>query len=136
MSMINNINYNDPTVEKVNNYLKDNKGMYDNKGKFFDSYLFNKKFDDYIKKSTENRLLSEKVKLYDLDQINNIQIAPYELPLNKLLINLKDVWFDFFDNIINYRNPLDNFTTINLFYYGISFISIYIMVIMLSFIFE
>lgn len=133
---MNEINYNDPTVEKVNNYLKDNKSMYDNRGKFFDPYLFNKKFEDYIKKSTENRLLNEKVKLYDLDQINNIQIAPYELPLNKLLINLKDVWFNFIDNIINYRNPFNNFTTTNLFYYGISLISIYIMIIMLSVIFE
>jgi hypothetical protein len=129
-------NFYDPTVEKVNNYLKTNNSLYDNRGKYFDSYLFNQKFDDYIKKKNKERLLKEKVKLYDLDRISNIQIAPYQLPIDKLLINLKNVWFDFFDNIANLNNPLENFTTINLFYYGITMIIIYLLIIMMSFIFE
>lgn len=129
-------NYYDPTVERVNNYLKTNMSMYDNRGKYFDSYLFNKKFDEYIQQVNKQRLLKEKVQLYDLDRVSNIQIAPYQLPIDKLLINLKNVWFDFFDNIINFKNPLNNFNTTNLFYYGITLITIYLLIIMLSFIFS
>lgn len=129
-------NFYDPTIEQVNNYLKTNISMYDNRGKYFDSYLFNQKFDEYIKKKNKERLLKEQVRLYDLDRISNIQVAPYQLPIDKLLINLKNVWFDFFDNLINFKNPFDNFTTLNLFYYGITMIVIYLLIIMLSFIFE
>lgn len=129
-------NFYDPVAEKVNNYLDTNKSMYDNRGKYFDSYLFNSKFDEYIKKINDERLLKEKVKLYDLDRISNIQIAPYQLPIDKLLVNLKNVWFNFFDNIINLKNPVENFNSVDLFYYGISFIIIYLLIIMLEFIFE
>ena len=130
-----NNNY-DPTIEKVENYLKTNMSMYDNRGKNFDQYLFNQKFDDYIKQVNDERQLKEKVQLYDLDRISNIQIAPYQLPIDKLLINLKNIWFDFFDNLINLNNPFDNFNTTNLFYYGITLVVIYILIIMLSFIFD
>jgi hypothetical protein len=129
-------NFYDPTIEKVNNYLKTNMSMYDNRGKYFDTYLFNQKFDQYVNKVNNERLLKEKVQLYDLDRISNIQIAPYQLPLDKLLINFKNVWFEFFDNLINLNNPFDNFNTTNLFYYGITLVVIYILIIMLSFIFE
>lgn len=129
-------NFYDPTTEKVNNYLKTNISMYDNRGKYFDTYLFNQKFDEYIKQKNKERLLKEQVKLYDLDRISNIQIAPYQLPIDKLLINLKNVWFDFFDDLANFKNPFENFTAINLFYYGITMIVIYLLIIMMSFIFE
>jgi hypothetical protein len=129
-------NFHDPTVEMVNNYLKTNSSMYDNRGKYFDTYLFNQKFDDYIKKVNKERLLKEKVQLYDLDRISNIQIAPYQLPIDKLLINLKNVWFNFFDNLINLKNPFKNYNTTDLFYYGITLVVIYLLIIMLSFIFE
>ena len=39
------------------------KGMYNNRGKYFDSALFNKAFDSYIQEQTKDRLLNEKVKL-------------------------------------------------------------------------
>ncbi len=42
-------NFYDPTVPLVENYLKTNMSMYDNRGKYFDSYLFNKKFEKTIK---------------------------------------------------------------------------------------
>jgi len=129
-------NFYDPTTEQVDNYLKTNISMYDNRGKYFDTYLFNQKFDQYIKNKNDERLLKQKVQLYDLDRVENIQIAPYQLPLDKLLINLKNVWFELFDNIIQSSNPLDNFTTNNLFYYGISLIIIFLLYIMLSYIFE
>jgi len=129
-------NFYDPTAELVDNYMKSNKSMYDNRGKYFDTYLFNQKFDQYIEQKNAERLLKQKVQLYDLDNIDNIQIAPFQLPLDKLLINFKNVWFNLFDNIIESKNPMDNFTTNNLFYYGISLIVIFLLYIMLSYIFE
>jgi len=129
-------NYYDPTKKMVENYLKTNESMYDNRGKYFDTYLFNQKFDEYIKKKTENRKLKEQVQLYDLDNIDNIQVQPYELPLNKLLINFKNVWFQLFDDLMNGKNPSEMFTTINFFYFGITFIVIFLLYIMLSYIFE
>jgi len=128
--------YHDPTKPIIENYLKTNMSMYDNRGKYFDSYLFNKKFDQYIEQQNSERLLKQKVQLYDLDNISNIEISPYQLPLNKLLINLKNVWFNLFDSIMYRTNVLDNFTTNNLFYFGISFIVIYILFIILTYIFE
>ena len=129
-------NFYDPTTEKVNDYLKSNTSMYDNRGKYFDNYLFNQKFDQYIKQENKKRLLKEKVNLYDLNTVSNIQIAPYQLPINKLLINLKNVWSNFFDNLMNLNNPFENFDNTDLFYYGITLVSIYILIIMLSFIFD
>lgn len=126
----------DPTKKMVSEYSKANNSMYDNRGKYFDQYMFNQKFDQYIKKTNEERLLKEKVQLYDLDRVSNIQIAPYQLPLDKLLINFKNVWFKLFDDIMNWSNPMDNFTTDNLFYYGIGLIVIFILYIMLSYIFD
>ena len=129
-------NFYDPTAEMVNNYMKSNESMYDNRGKYFDTYLFNQRFDQYIREKNSERLLGEKVRLHDLDRIENIQVQPYELPLNKLLINFKDIWFKFFDDIINLKNPLNNITTDNMFYIGITFITIFILYIMLSYIFD
>jgi hypothetical protein len=129
-------NFYDPTSEMVNNYLKTNISMYDNRGKYFDQYLFNQKFDQYIKEKNAERILKEKAQTYDLDRIDNIEIQPYQLPLNKLLINFKNVWFELFDNIINFNNPLYMFNTDNFFYFGISLVVIFLLYIMLSFIFE
>jgi len=129
-------NFYDPTKQIVNNYLKTNTSMYDNKGKYFDSYLFNQKFDSYIKQKTEERKLKEQVQLYDLDNIENIEIQPYELPLNKLLINFKNIWFQLFDDIMDLKNPSYLFTTTNFFYFGMTFIVIFLLYIMLSYIFE
>jgi hypothetical protein len=128
--------YYDPTKKMVNEYLDTNKSMYDNRGKYFDTYLFNQKFDEYIKKKTAERKLKEQVQLYDLDNIENIQVQPYELPLNKILINFKNVWFQLFDDLINGTNPSNLFITSNFFYFGITFIVIFLLYIMLSYIFE
>jgi len=129
-------NYNDPTIKLVENYLKNNNSMYNNEGKYYDQYLFNKKFDSYIEDKNKERIKKEKVQIYDLDRVDNIQIAPYQLPIDKLLINLKNVWFNFFDSILYLSNPLDNFKNDNLFYFGISFIAIYIIFIVLNYLFE
>lgn len=129
-------NFYDPTKQMVDNYLKTNISMYDNRGKYFDQYLFNQKFEEYIKQKTAERKLKEQVQLYDLDNVENIQILPWELPINKLLINLKNIWFELFDNLINKKNPENLFNINNFFYFGITFVVIFLLYIMLSYIFE
>jgi hypothetical protein len=126
----------DPTKPLIDKYLKNNNTLYDNKGKFFDQYLFNQKFDDYIIQKKNERKLKEQVQLYDLDTIENIKIQPYDLPLNKLLINLKNIWFQLFDDLMDKKNPSELFTTTNFFYFGITFIVIFLLYIILSYIFE
>jgi hypothetical protein len=126
----------DPTRQMVNDYLDTNMSMYDNRGKYFDSYLFNQKFDEYIKQKTAERKLKEQVQLYDLDNIENIQVQPYELPINKMMINFKNLWFELFDNLINGNKTTYLFTTVNFFYFGMTFVVIFLLYIMLSYIFE
>lgn len=130
------INFYDPTKKMVGEYLKDNITMYDNKGKYFDTYLFNQKFDEYIRQKTRERKLKEQVQLYDLNNVDNIQVLPWELPINKLLINFKNIWFELFDDIANGKNPVSLFNIENFFYFGITFIIIFLMYIMLSYIFD
>lgn len=126
----------DPLKSLVKDYLKDNISMYDNRGKYFDQYLFNKKFDDYIELKNKERLLKEKVKLYDLNKVENIKINPYDLPLNKLLINTKNTWFNMYDDLSNGKDPTKNLDFTSLFYIGITLIVIVILYVLLSFIFS
>jgi len=129
-------NYYDYTDMYVDEYLDTNKSMYDNRGKYYDFYLFNKKFDKNIEKQNREKLLKYKIQLNDLNRIENIKLEPYQLPFNEILINLKNLWFYIFDNIVKLNFPSDILNTDNLFYFGISFIIIYIFFIMLNFIFE
>ena len=126
----------DPLKSLVKDYLKDNISMYDNKGKFFDQYLFNKKFDDYIDEKNKERLLKEKVRLYDLNKVENIKINPYDLPINKLLINTKNTWFNMYDDLTNGKDPTKNLDFTSLFYIGITLVVIVILYVLLSFIFN
>lgn len=129
----------DPLKNMVKDYLKGNESMYDNRGKYFDSYLFNKKFDEYIEKKNKEKLLKEKVKLYDLNKVENIKVNPYDLPLNKILINTKTTWFDMYDNLVSGRkiiNPDDPEQLDSFFYIGITLIVVAILYIMLTYIFD
>ncbi len=129
----------DPLKNMVKDYLKENVSMYDNRGKYFDSYLFNKKFDEYIEKKNKERLLKEKVNLYDLNKVENIKVNPYDLPLNKILINTKTTWFDMYDNLVSGRkiiNPDDPEQLDSFFYIGITLIVIAILYIMLTYVFD
>jgi hypothetical protein len=126
----------DPLKSLVKDYLKDNISMYDNRGKYFDQYLFNKKFDEYIDQKNKERLLKEKVRLYDLNKVENIKINPYDLPLNKLLINTKNTWFNMYDDLSNGKDPTKNLDFTSLFYIGITLIVVVILYVLLSFIFS
>jgi hypothetical protein len=131
----NTLPYN-PLKQLVKNYLEDNISMYDNRGKYFDQYLFNKKFDAYIEEQQKLNLTKQKVRLSDLNKISNLEIKPYQLPLNKILINIKNVSFDIFDDILNGKNPSDKIKGDNLFYIGILCITITILYITIAFIFD
>jgi hypothetical protein len=110
--------------------------MYDNRGKFFDLYDFNKNFDAYIQKQQKERLLNEKLKLTDLSTIDSIKIKPYQLPLNIMLINVKDTWFEMYDNITKGKNPLTDFGEDKFFYVGLTLVIVALMYVMLWFFFE
>lgn len=139
---MNNNNYFDPTKSMVNEYLNTPlssspgspitpETMYDNRGKYFDSFLFNKKFDAYIEQQNEQRLLKQHAELNDLNNIANMEIKPYELPLNTILINIKNTWFSLFDNLINLEPPFSNFNLNDIFYLGLTFIVISLLYLLL-----
>ncbi len=111
------------------------KGMYNNRGKYFDSALFNKAFDAYINEQTKDRLLNEKVKLDDLNRIENIKVQPYQLPLNDILINTKNTWLDIINKTSEGKNVFENFNYESTFYIGMTFIIIALLYILIYFIF-
>ena len=111
------------------------KGMYNNRGKYFDSALFNKAFDVYIEEQTKDRLLNQKVKLDDLNKVENIKIQPYQLPLNDILINTKNTWLDIINKTSEGKNVFDNFNYESTFYIAITFIIIALLYILIYFLF-
>jgi hypothetical protein len=110
--------------------------MYDNRGKYFDLYNFNKNFDDYIRQQQTQRLLNEKLKLTDLSTIASIKIKPYQLPIDKILINVKDTWFEMYDSTVEGENPLKDFSEDKYFYVGITLIVFALLYVILTFFFE
>ena len=126
----------DPLKPLVNNYLKTNISMYDNRGKYFDSYLFNQKFDQYIKQTEKNRFLKQKIQLQDLNSVKDTIVNPYQLPFDEILINIKNTWFNLYDNILYGRNIFDNLNQNDFFYIGITLIVIALLYTTLSFIFN
>jgi hypothetical protein len=111
------------------------KGMYNNRGKYFDSAKFNKAFDVYIEEQTKDRLLNQKVKLDDLNKVENIKIQPYQLPLNDILINTKNTWLNIKNNASEGRNILDDLNYDSTFYIAITFIIIALLYVMIYFLF-
>ena len=112
------------------------KTMYDNRGKFFDTHEFNKNFDNFVQEQQKERLLNEKLKLTDLTTIESIKIKPYQLPIDKMLINIKDTWFEMYDTVIEGENPLTNFTEDKFFYVGITLIVFALLYVTIVFFFE
>jgi len=110
--------------------------MYDNRGKFFDLYDFNKDFDAYIRQQQKQRLLNEKLKLTDLSTIESLKVKPYELPIDKMLVNVKDTWFEMYDKVMEGENPLNNVDDDQFFYVGLTLIVVSLIYVMLWFFFE
>ena len=109
------------------------KNMYNNRGKYFDPVQFNKAFDVYIEEQTKDRLLNQKVKLDDLNRIENIKIPPTQLPLKDLFINIKKAWSNFFNNLFGGKKVFVN--SEDSFYFGLTFIIIALLYLIISFIF-
>jgi hypothetical protein len=124
------------TTDQYKTPYSQGNSMYDNRGKYFDLYDFNKDFDAYIQKQQKERLLNEKLKLTDLSTIDSIKIKPYQLPLDKMLINVKDTWFEMYDNVTKGENPLTKFGEDKFFYIGVTLIVVALMYVMLWFFFE
>ncbi len=110
------------------------KNMYNNRGKYFDTAQFNKAFDVYIEEQTKDRLLNQKVKLDDLNRIENIKIPPTQLPLKNLFLNIKKAWTNLFNNISNQKNIFSN--TDDFFYFGLTLIIIALLYMIINFIFS
>ena len=110
---------------------KDNNGrpttIYDNVGKYFDQFEFNKNFEKYIKTVDNEILLNEKINTNDLNTLENAKINPYDLPVSEILINTKNTWI----NIVKNKQSNDKF-----FYVALTFIIIAIMYIILAYIFK
>jgi hypothetical protein len=128
-------NSNNPVNKLSNEYLSNIQTMYDNKGKFFDNRLFNQRFDNYIKEQQQKRITDQDVKLHDLNSITNLETEPYKLPLYKILFNIQIMWFNIFDNIVNYKNPFENFNQNDIFYLGVSIIILVLLYLFLYIIF-
>ena len=103
--------------------------MYDNRGKYFDTFKFNQEFDNYIIENEKNRLKHQSLLLHDLNTISNVVDEPYRLSLKQILNNTQSMWFDLIDS------GFKNFTYNYLFYMALTFITIALIYIMLYFIF-
>ena len=98
-----------------------NRTIFDNRGKYFDMYQYNKDFDNYIAEQEKKRLTSQEYKLKDINEVENSAPQAYKLPLNKILTNTQIMWFDIFSN------GFENFTNDYFFYISITFIFIFIL---------
>jgi hypothetical protein len=106
------------------------RSMYDNRGKYFDTFKFNKQFDEYIKEQNALRLKNDELKLQDINKIENVQIEPYNLTFNQILINTQDMWIKIFS--FNFSS----FTVDDLFYLSISLISFGLIYLFFYFLFQ
>lgn len=110
--------------------------IFDNRGKFFDPYQFNKEFEKYIDGSKKKRLNEQKLRTYDLEKIENTRIRPYDISFSKIIKNIQSMWFRYYDNIRDRKNIFEGSSYDDLFYLSITFITVYILYIMIYLIFS
>lgn len=130
-----NSNTNDPIDKLTDNYLSNIDTMYDNKGKYFDNKLFNQRFDNYIAIQQEQRLLKQKIAVNDLNAIEQVEVAPYQLPFDKILFNMQQMCFTIIDNSISYGNPFYSIKVNDIFYLGLLIIILVLLYLFLYIIF-
>jgi hypothetical protein len=126
-----NKDYNDYTLDSNIDGVTSNRSVFDNRGRFFDPYKFNKEFEVYIEKQKKKRLLEQELKTYDLNKIDNMVIKPYNLPFKNIVLNTQSMWFRFFDNIINGEKLFKNSTFDDVFYVALTFITIFLLYIII-----
>ena len=110
--------------------------MFDNRGRFFDPYQFNKEFEKYIDDSKKRRLKEQKLRTHDLEKIENTRIRPYNMSFSKIIKNIQSMWFRYYDNIRNGKKIFEGASYDDLFYLSITFITVYILYIMIYLIFS
>lgn len=106
------------------------RSIYDNRGKYFDTFKFNQQFDEYIRGQEKRRLQNQKLNLQDLSDIENIEIKPYDMTFKEILIGMQNTWI----KIISFN--FSSFNVNDLFYLSISLISISLIYLVLYFLFQ
>jgi hypothetical protein len=104
------------------------RSMYDNRGKYFDTFKFNQEFDKYIEEQNKIKLKKEKLQFEDLDNIENISIKPYDLTFKEIIVNIQNTWI----KILSFNS----LNVDDIFYLAISFIVIGLIYIIICFIFS
>ena len=110
--------------------------MYDNRGKYFDAYLFNKEFDEYIQKQDKRRILEQEFKATDLENIVNKVPKPYELSLKDILFNTKNTWIIIISKFKKKKFNVDGLDVNSIFYIGITFIVVALLYILVFLMFS
>ena len=110
--------------------------MFDNRGRFFDPYQFNKEFEKYIDDGKKRRLKEQKLRTHDLEKIENRRTRPYNMSFSKIIKNIQSMWFRYYDNICDKKNIFEGASYDDLFYLSITFITVYILYIMIYLIFS
>ena len=95
-----------------------NKSIYDNRNKYFDTFKFNKDFENYIEKQDKIKLQKQKFKFKDLENIENIEIKPYNLSIKQIAINIQNSLL----KLIQFNLKSLNFNDV--FYYALFIISV------------
>ena len=95
-----------------------NKSIYDNRNKYFDTFKFNKDFENYIEEQDKIKLQKQKFKFKDLENIENIEIKPYNLSIKQIAINIQNSLL----KLIQFNFKSLNFNDV--FYYALFIISV------------
>lgn len=126
-----NVDYDDYTLDSNIDGVTSVRSVFDNRGRYFDPYKFNKEFEKYIEKQKKKRLKEQELKTYDLNKIDNMVIKPYNLPFKNILLNTQSMWFRYFDNLMNGYGLLKNSSFDDIFYFALSFIVIFLIYIII-----
>lgn len=100
----------------------------------WDPVAFNKEFEQYIEENKKNRLIQQQAKLHDVNEIQNKEPEPYELPVYLFLQQILVTWNKLFTNILSF--DLSIYTANDLLNIGITFIAIALLFMFLSNIFK
>lgn len=85
---------------------------------------FNKEFDRNKEIAAKNQDIKDAVKLSELSREDK-KVSLYDLSIYQILINTKNAWFNFLDDILDRRFQLDTLTKENrLFYIGLTLLVI------------
>ncbi len=100
--------------------------------KDFDVGKLNKQFDEQKAKDFENRKLAQEKKIAELNKIEYVPI--YKLTVSEILTGIKDTWFDFLDDLLQFDFTVNTFTKNDrLYYIGITLVIMCVFVYLYDF---